>query len=159
MATNRHPIARERRGGLTGEQEDALRYGGMATVFEDEEEARAAWERHRQRLMTNHARNGHRPAAWWAFDAPEELGGWDYDTEQSTLYEVGLLSEPEASVLVAWWREQWDCCHAPGFGYCEGPGEWLKGRAAIAAHLRWADIPRSLAETWSKERKSQATGG
>ena len=94
------------------------------------------------------ARNGRRPMAWWWFEAPEGLE-FDYNTEQSTLFAAGLLGAEEATALVTYWREQFERCHEPGFGYCAGLGKWLTGQAAREAHLRWADIPRSLVEQWA----------
>jgi hypothetical protein len=152
MTTNRTPIARERRGRMTATQEMGLWLGTPA--FESEDEARELWERNRGRLMAWFAHDGRRPAGWWEFDAPEGLV-YDPDHEQSILYEAGLLTEPERDALLVYWREQFDRCHAPGWlGVCEGPGRWLKGREGRKAHLAWADVPKSLVERWTAERRS-----
>ena len=95
MTTNRTPIARERRGKITRQQEDALHYGDLSKAFESEEECRAAWERHRASMLHSFAKHGRRPAGWWQCD-PEaaELVYPGYDFERSYLFERGLLSDP-----------------------------------------------------------------
>lgn len=155
MTTTRRPLRRASRGALSSDQEQCLwlGVGRNGFPFEDEEEAREAWERHKARIMASYAKGGRRPQAWWVYDAPEGLE-FDYDTERSTLFEAGLLEVEEAAVLIAFWREQFDRCHAPDFTYCGGPGQFLKGREATRAHLAWADVPASLVKKWSAERRS-----
>jgi hypothetical protein len=97
--------------------------------------------------------NGHRPLAWWRYEAPFPYPG--YDSEQSTLYEADLLAETERAELVAFWREQFDRASDPNF-FFTGRGEILRGEAAHRAHCRWADIPPSLIEAWSAERERSA---
>ena len=160
MPTNRVPLRRRLRGQLSFDQEQALWLGcgrGGSFPFESEAEAFDLWQRHKPRLMAEHAQNGHRPYAWWLYES-EQLGlTWPgYDNEQSYLYEYGELSETEVETLTAFWREQFDRCHEPGFAHCEGPGKWLRGREAREAHLQWADVPRSLVEKWSAERRATA---
>ena len=151
MTTNRTPIRRASRGALSSDQEQCLwlGVGRNGFPFEDEEQAKELWERHKPRLMEAHARNGHRPYAWWMYDAPEGLE-YDYETERSTLFEAGLLEPEEAAALVASWRAEFDRCHAPDFTYCGGPGLFLRGREAARRHLEWADVPASLIPQWSK---------
>ena len=66
----------------------------LSDAFESEDEARAAWERHRASMLRMFGQDGRRPIAWWAFDRPEGLA-FDRDTERSTLYEAGLLDPDE----------------------------------------------------------------
>ena len=151
MTTNRTPIARERRGRITADQEQALWLGPLSKAFEREKECRAAWGRHRASLLHMFSNHGRRPAAWWQFDAPEGLV-YDFDRERSMLFEAGLLSKPERDALVEYWRSEFDRCHQPGFTLCIGPSG--SGREARAAHLAWADIPASLVKRWNAERRS-----
>ena len=94
------------------------------------------------------AANGRRWADWWA-DAGLAYPG--RDREQSTLFELGALSEDEAAALVASWREQFDRANEPGFAFCMGTTGWLTGRAAKRAHYAWYDVPQSLVEKWTAE--------
>ena len=156
MPTKRTPLRRRVRGELSSDQELALWLGcsrNGSQPFETEAEAAELWRRHAPRLMELFARNGHRPLGWWQYDAPEGLE-FDYDTEQSTLYEAGVLSESEAAALVTYWREEFSRANAPGFGYCAGLGKYLRGQEAREAHYAWADIPTSLLERWRTEREA-----
>jgi hypothetical protein len=49
----------------------SLRYGELAErpAFAGEEERRAAWFHHRDRLL-QHCSHGRRPAGWWDFESP-----------------------------------------------------------------------------------------
>ena len=166
MPTNRTPLRRRVRGELTSDMEMALWLGvgrNGSFPFADEEEVEELWQRHRERLMEAHGRHGHRPMAWWWFEAPESLGAYDYDTERSTLYEAGLLDVDEAAALVAYWREEFERAHAPGFAVCMGMGDgpkggaiWLRGAQARQAHFEWCDLPKSLLDRWTAERKAAA---
>ena len=161
MPTKRTPLRRRVRGELSSDQELALWLGcgrNGSQPFETEDEARELWQRHAPRLMEIFARNGHRPWGWWVFEAPPELE-FDYDRERSMLFEAGLLEPGEAAALVVYWREQFERCHEPGFGYCAGLGKWLTGQAAREAHLRWADVPASLIAQWHTERRAVAVAG
>ena len=154
MPTKRTPLRRRVRGELSSDQEMALWLGcgrNGEFPFADEAEAEELWTRHKARLMEAHARNGHRPMAWWVYDAPEGLE-FGYDTERSSLYAAGLLGAEEAAALIAYWREEFRRCHEPDFGYCAGLGRYLRGQAAREAHYAWADIPTSLVEQWRVER-------
>jgi hypothetical protein len=140
------------RTGLTASQEQELWLGPspyLGSFFSDAEHVRAAWFRHRARLLELFGGRGHRPAGWWTFEAPIEHPG--YDRERSTLYEAGLLGEEERIELLAYWREQFDRAHGAGFFYCGGPGRILEGEAARRAHFAWADIPPALVAAWSAE--------
>ena len=50
------------------------------------------------------ANNGRRPRAWWAFDRPPGLEFVNYDRQQSTLFDAGLLAEDERAALIKHWR-------------------------------------------------------
>jgi hypothetical protein len=91
---------------LTGQQEMELWLGASdgGSSFADERERRAAWFRHRGRLMQLFAQGGKRPVAWWQYEAPGELYYPGPDYERSTLYEWGLLAETERDELVVCWR-------------------------------------------------------
>jgi hypothetical protein len=149
MATNRRPIQHPHRGRLSHMQEMVLRYGPderWADAFCDEEEHRDAWIRNRDRLLASC--RGHRPAAWWRYEAGD-LPYPGYEREQSTLYEVGVLGEEERDELVKWWHEQYLRAQAANFWHYLGPGRSLQGAPARRAHYRWADIPASLLAEWS----------
>ena len=150
MTTNRSPIARERRGRLTADQQQALWLGPLSDAFESEDDCHAAWERHRGSIMHLFAKNGRRPLAWWAFDSAIPYPG--YDRERSVLFEANLLDPDEADRLVAYWKSEFAKASKPGFSYCAGPspGGWLTGKAARQAHYAWADIPRPLIRQWEK---------
>ena len=155
MPTNRVPLRRRVRGELTSDMEMALwlGVGRNGFPFADEDEVEELWTRHRERIMADHARNGRRPQAWWWFEAPPlGLDYPGYETEASYLYEHGQLGAEESASVVAYWREQFGRCHEPGFTLCMGEGQWLRGREARLAHYRWADIPASLVERWTRER-------
>jgi hypothetical protein len=123
----------------------------LPPAFASGEHARAAWIRHRDRMMEQRGGHGRRPVAWWAFEAPFEYPG--YDRERSTLYAAGLLAEAEREELLRYWREQFDRAWSPNFFHCGGPGKILHGVAARREHYRWADIPPDLVETWSAEHQ------
>ena len=156
MPTNRTPLRRRVRGQLSSDQEMALwlGVGPNGDPFEDEDERRDLWFRHRGRLMAEHATGGRRPLAWWRYESPIPWPG--HDRERSALYEAGELGE-QAAGLVAWWRSEFERASKPGFSYCQGPDRpWLTGAAARRAHFVWADIPASLVARWTEERRKAA---
>ena len=104
-------------------------------------------------MMHSFARHGRRPQAWWQFDAPPELV-YDFETEKSSLFEAGLLTEPERDALLVFWRSEFERCHQPDFVYCEGPGQFWRGAPAREAHMRWCDCPASLIRQWTRERRN-----
>jgi hypothetical protein len=123
----------------------------LAPAFDSDEQRRELWFRHREQMMEQFGSRGRRPQAWWRYEAGE-LRWPGRDRERSTLYEAGLLGEEERAELLAYWREQFDRAHDPGFFHCGGPGQFLEGEAARRAHFAWADIPPALVEAWSAER-------
>ena len=145
------------RGELNSDQELFLwlGVGRDGFPFENDDEARASWQRHAPRLMELFATRGRRPMAWWWFDAPIPYPG--YDLERSILYEAGLLGEQERESLISEWREEFERAQAPSFGFCAGlrpDGKdvlWLTGQAGREALYAWADIPASLIAQWRTE--------
>jgi hypothetical protein len=156
MGTNRTIVRRHRWGELTHEQEMELWLGPShrGPAFGSEDERRVAWIRHRDRLMTAWAKHGRRPHGWWLYESP--IPRPRYDTEQSTLYVAGLLTEQERAELIAWWREQYDSAWSPHFSHCEGPGRFFKDAPGRRRHLRWADIPTQLLREWNAARRRRA---
>src|SRR5262249_16370753 len=120
MPTNRTYLRRPRRNRLSGNQELELWLGPShhGPTFQNEEERRASWFRHRDRLMAMFGQSGRRPLAWWEFEAPIPYPG--YDDEEAALYEAGLLGEQEAVMQVQQWRIAFDRAQAPGFAFCLG---------------------------------------
>jgi hypothetical protein len=136
-------------------QELWLGAGHQGSAFSSEDERHAAWIRHRDRLMQHWGCHGRRPLAWWCFEAPADLD-YNYASEQSTLYEAGLLTASEAAELMARWKHEFDRACAPGFSVCLGPQRFLTGEDARRAHFAWADIPATLIEAWTIERQRQS---
>jgi len=123
--------------------------GRNGTLFASDEERRALWARHRDRLMQWFSHGGHRPWGWWKYEAPIRYPG--YDRERSTLYERGLLTEAEVAELMTFWRRAFDRAHRPDFFIALGPGRILNGAQARPAQYAWADIPADLVEQWTAE--------
>jgi hypothetical protein len=65
-------------------------------AFETEAERRQGWERERDRLLAA-SDPGHRPWAWWRYDAPEPLSSDEHQTLQ--LDRLGLLADAEVDEL------------------------------------------------------------
>jgi hypothetical protein len=152
MPTNRVTVRRFRRS-LSHEQEMSLWLGDhpYRPAFGGEQERRAAWVRHRDRLMAAWAKHGKRPVGWWDYEAP--LPRPDSEREQSTLYEAGLLGETERAELLAEWRREFERAHGPHLFHCDGPGAVFHGAAARRRHYAWAGIPRALLAQWTRERR------
>jgi hypothetical protein len=97
MATNRRVISRARRDWLSPDAELELWLGppgpGREPILATAEQARAAWERVREHFPLPNAA-GRRAQAWWVFEAPAGLT-FNYDTERSTLFTHGLVSDEE----------------------------------------------------------------
>jgi hypothetical protein len=139
-------------------RDDEMRYGPPLhgpSEFPSTASARAYWHENRERLMAWLGVHGRRPAAWYAFEAPSGLRR-EYDREQSTLYEAGLLSEAERTELLTFWREEFDRANGPNFFFCEGPGRIFQGPVARKKHWEWADIPRTLLMKWTRGRRRAA---
>jgi hypothetical protein len=119
--------------------------------FASEEAAREAWFRHRAHFMAHFAGHGKRPMGWWWFESPVPFPG--YFKQRSTLYEHNLLDVAERAELLAYWRQQFERAGQPHFFVCEGPGEFFEGAIARRKHYEWADIPASLVEQWTQERR------
>src|SRR5262245_11302420 len=132
----------------------------LSLAFRDAEGRRAAWERHRDRLLKC-ANNGRRPLGWWQYDSSIPWPG--HAREQSALYEAGLLGEEERLELEAVWYGYFEQAQVRDFSFCIGhrnPGDtfasWLYGDAAKRAHYRWADIPKSLVKQWTVEHRRRS---
>jgi hypothetical protein len=153
MPTNRAYVRRPHRSRLTGAQELDLWLGSDQPPFASPEDRRAAWLQHRDRLAgVLPSSPGRRAQAWWAFEAPAGLT-FNYDTERSTLFAHGLVSDEEREQLLAEWKAEFDKAQARGFALTLGPGEVLYGAAARRAHYCWADIPPALVREWTAQRK------
>jgi hypothetical protein len=121
--------------------------------WEDRPVSFERWERHRERILAQ-TRAGRRPEEWWEYEATIPWPG--YDDETVALYKAGLLDDEELAELMPWWREQYDRSHEPDFGYCGGPGKFLKGDEARKAHYRWAQIPPEIVKRWDQESAARA---
>src|SRR5262249_16205794 len=146
-----------RRGELTHEAELELWLGPShrGSTFSSREELHQAWFKNRDRLMTAWAKHGKRPAGWWEFESP--IPRPRYGTEQSVLYEAGLLSDAERAELEAWWREQFTRAQTADFWICLVRAPFLKGEAARREHYRWMDLPASLRRKWTAEHRRRAS--
>ena len=71
------------------------------------------------------------------------------------MFRARVLSEDERAELVAWWRQEFDKAQAPGFTFCAGPGNFVKGADARREHYRWADVPLELVKEWTTQRRRQ----
>ena len=155
MPTNRTPLRRRRRG-LSHAQSMLLLFGGgdarWEGAFDDEAEARDAWQRHRDRLMAGCS--GRRPAGWWLFESPIAWPG--YDRERSALYDAELLEDGERAELLAFWRVQFERAQDARFFHALNPDHYLHGPAARRAHYRATDIPLSLLREWKAARRRSA---
>lgn|SRR5262249_19528167 len=116
--------------------------GEGGSLFHSREELRAAWLQGRAYMMQQWGCHGRRPAAFYEFEW--EGNRPDYDREQSTLYDAGVLSEAERAELVTFWRKEFE------------RGYRLSGAAAQREHFEWADIPRSLLRQWRAEHRRRA---
>ena len=114
-----------------------------ASVFDTQDELRAAWDRGRAVVMRLWATNGRRPQAWWFLGDAASLGlQWPgYHRQQSYLFEHNALDEEEcAKLLIGWRRDFEDAC-------------LLEDAVARRKHLDWADVPHSLRRQWQAERR------
>jgi hypothetical protein len=147
-------VAREQRASSHAELELWLGPSHHGSLFHNEAELRAAWAQSRDLLMARYAQGGHRPQAWWAFEATD-LRYPGYDRERSFLFEHSLLTDAERFELLDWWRKEFEHAFDSDFFVAVGPGQILEGARARREHFRWAD-PRTLVETWTAERKRRA---
>jgi hypothetical protein len=160
MPTNERPLQRPHRLALSREEHDSLQYGDLPgrPAFADDEERRAAWFHHRDRLL-RHCSHGQRPAGWWDFESPVPRPR-DRDYAAATLFEAGLLTESEIAELTATWRRDFERAQDLRFAFCVGfarPGDlvssWLKGAPARKQLYRWSGIPKALVRKWTRERR------
>ena len=124
-------------------QELWLGVGPNGSLFHDEAELRAAWERGRDVCMRIWASGGRRPQAWWYLEAPALGLKWPgHDAERSCLYTAGALTEAERAELEAEWRRDFD----------QARGKSAKERRE---HLAFHDVPAELIELWTGERRKR----
>jgi hypothetical protein len=125
--------------------------------FRDREDLRRAWELGRAELLAR-AQPGRRPLGFYEFDWPHGPRP-PYDLERSTLWRSGLLGEDEKRRLEVEWFKEFNRAQAADFALARPyPEEMLEGRAARREHYRWADIPDTLIQQWSKERRGRRRG-
>jgi hypothetical protein len=162
MPTNETPLHRPNRLALSREEHDSLQYGDLPgrPGFASDEERRAGWFAHRDRLLM-HCSHGQRPRAWWDFECPVPYPGRDY--APAALFEAGLLTEPEVAELTAGWRRDFERAQDPRFMFCVGfarssdtSAHWLAGAAARKALYRWSGIPKALVRKWTAERRRRS---
>jgi hypothetical protein len=135
------------------EQELWLGPSHHGSSFQSDQERRRLWVANRDPLMRRWGQNGHRPQAWWRYDAPIPFPG--LARERSTLYEHGLLGKAEARALEKDWREEFDRAMQPNFFYIAGPGEIYQGAVARQKHFASADIPSALVQQWEAARQRE----
>jgi|SRR6516165_10863446 len=155
MPTTRHVLRRPHRSPLSFSQMEELwlGVGHRGPSFESDEHRRAAWFRHREKLMRLWGRDGRRPMGWWCYEAPEK--GLRYpglEHERSILYEEGVLSEAERTMLERQWREDFERSWSPNFSFFSG-GKVYSGDDARELFWIWADLPPPLHEKWMEERE------
>jgi hypothetical protein len=166
VPTNRTPIQRIGRG-LSYDQRYSLEFGDpdhLPPAFRNDDERRAAWFQHRDVIMP-HWQHGHRPLAWWQYEAHGLQYPQDPAYQEAVLYERGLLGNGERASLLRQWREYFDRAQDDDFGYCVGRksgqtfSSWLHGDEARQAHYRWAGIPRELIRRWERQRYKKKRPG
>ena len=166
MPTNRTPLQRPRRLSLSREQAESLQYGDLPgrPAFADDEERRAAWFAHRDRLLM-HCSHGQRPAGWWDYECPVPRPR-DRDHAEAALFEAGLLAEREVEELVAQWRRDFErtqespvhvlrrLCEAGRYGRDLDPGQGRQERRSIDG----AEFRKGCSgnETAERRRRSNA---
>src|SRR5262249_7944033 len=112
-------------------QELTLGPGQMGSIFPTREEARAAWLKHRDELMSDWDHPARRPVGFYEFEV--ECAPPDYDIERSTLWRIGVLAEEERTTIEAEWFAEFQWAYAHGLD-----------AAGRRKHFAWADIPREL---------------
>lgn len=157
MATNRRYIRRPQRTPLNAIQEMELWLGpgSNGSSFESDEHRRAAWFRHRDKIMRQWGCHGKRPMGWWLYESPfrsRRHPGTDH--ERSILYEfTDALSADERAELEAYWRKEFERSWDEHFFYCAGPDKILSGDDARWAHWLFVDLPPPLLDKWMAERQ------
>ena len=141
-----------RRTELTLQQQMELQLGGHG-AFATEDEKLSAWEEHREELISS-INLGHRPAAWWEFDAPEGVERPLHGHEDVVLFEAGLLDRPgELEQCTSWFSKKEEAV--------------ASGRTALTAltarayheGCRERGVPMSLRRSWPGETEADREGG
>lgn len=119
--------------------------------YRSDDERRAGWERHRDRLL-DECDDGGRPNAWWDYDSPIPKPR-DPEDARAALWEAKLLAPNEVAMLEARWREHFDRAQEPNFSYCAGhdgkrSALWLKGDTAKQAHDFSLSLPIGTSRTF-----------
>ena len=111
------------------------------SAFADDAERQAAWRAHRDQLLAD-PRAGHRPAAWWMYEASASRDPNMHETLQ--LLDLGVLGETEREQVKVWWRR----CESVARLQACGADPW----ASYDCYRRWAGVP-----TWFAEPDEQGT--
>lgn len=112
--------------------------GGKHSAFVDVDERREAWRVHQDRLLERH-RAGHRPAAWWDFEHPDEER--PFLREQTLrLLEMGEIGADELLVLKRLWRGEERTARAIS-EQKRAPGTGRLKQEIYMDRRRWAGIP------------------
>jgi hypothetical protein len=121
------------------------------SAFASDDERRSLWIENRDLLMRRWGQDGHRPQAWWRYDAPIPYPG--PARERSALFEAGLLTKPEIKALTAEWRAEFERASQRDFFFVAAPDEIYQGAVARQKHFAWADIPLTLLQQWEAARQ------
>lgn len=98
----RDETLRRRKGELSMAQAFELRVGCAAETrhFYDDDDRRAAWDEHRQRILSG-VRPGHRPSAWWEFDRSAGERPRAHEHEVEALLRLGVATDADLNALAA----------------------------------------------------------
>jgi len=157
MPTTRQYLRRPHRAALTHSQQMELWLGPShhGSAFASDEHRRAAWFRHRDRLMQRWGKDGRRPLGWWEYEAPEKGLRFPGSKvhERSILYEFSdVLSAAERTELEAYWRKEFERSWAPNFSFY-ADGKIYSGDAARWQHWLFVDLPPPLLDQLMAERE------
>jgi hypothetical protein len=117
--------------------------------------SRERWERHREQMLAQ-SFAGHRPPEWWLYEKGLDV---PRPREEPVLFQMGELDPAEIAELMPMWRQHFQRSLEPGFAYCRGAGNWLKGKAARRALYEWAGIPAPILERLKAEASGSGDGG
>lgn len=66
--------------------------------FRTDKARRAAWNAHREEILAE-SRAGHRPWAWWEYDAPEARD--ESQAEEDQLIAMGVVDDDERAKIIS----------------------------------------------------------